>query len=91
LIILGGIFLLVTRVANWRTVAGILGSFVVLTTALILTDAVNYTLDGVFAPVVWHLFAGGLLFGAFFMATDPVTPTRSQAQQAMRENGSTAQ
>ena len=21
----------------------------------------------------WHLLAGGLLFGAFFMATDPVT------------------
>jgi len=79
LIILGGIFLLVTRVANWRTVAGILGSFVVLTTALILTDAVNYTLDGVFAPVVWHLFAGGLLFGAFFMATDPVTSPTSNA------------
>ena len=73
LIILGGMFLLVTRVASWRTVAGILGSFIVLTAALVLTGAVNYELAGVFGPVAWHLFAGGLLFGAFFMATDPVT------------------
>jgi Na+-translocating ferredoxin:NAD+ oxidoreductase RnfD subunit len=26
-----------------------------------------------FAPALWHLFAGGLLFGVFYMATDPVT------------------
>jgi Na+-transporting NADH:ubiquinone oxidoreductase subunit B len=26
-----------------------------------------------YAPVIWHLFAGGFLFGAFFMATDPVS------------------
>ncbi len=83
LIILGGMFLLATRVANWRTVAGILGSFVVLTAALVLTGAVNYTLDGVFGPVVWHLFAGGLLFGAFFMATDPVTSPTSNAGKWM--------
>jgi len=74
LIILGGVFLLLTRVANWRTVASILGSFVVLTGALVAGGAVKYdAMPGVVTPVVWHLFAGGLLFGAFFMATDPVT------------------
>jgi Na(+)-translocating NADH:ubiquinone oxidoreductase B subunit len=73
LIILGGVFLLFTRVASWRTVVSMLGSFVILTTALILGRAVSYPLPGVFGPVMWHLFAGGLLFGAFFMATDPVT------------------
>ncbi|MHC4997965.1 MAG: RnfABCDGE type electron transport complex subunit D [Planctomycetota bacterium] len=26
-----------------------------------------------FADPIWHLFAGGLLFGAFFMVTDPVS------------------
>ena len=75
LIILGGIFLLFTRIASWRTVVSTLGSFVILTAALILGGAVNYPLPGVFVPVVWHLFAGGLLFGAFYMATDPVTGT----------------
>jgi len=66
-ILAGGIFLVVTRVANWRTVAGILISFAVLGGILHAADAER------FGPVIWHLFAGGLLFGAFFMATDPVT------------------
>jgi len=52
-ILIGGGFLLVTRVANWRTVAGILLSFAVLAGILHAADPV--------------------LFGAFFMATDPVT------------------
>ena len=66
-ILIGGIFLLATRVANWRTVAGILVSFAVLAGILHVADGES------FGPVVWHLLAGGLLFGAFFMATDPVT------------------
>ncbi|MBN2272099.1 MAG: RnfABCDGE type electron transport complex subunit D [Sedimentisphaerales bacterium] len=73
LIILGGVFLLFTRVANWRTVVSILGSFIILTAALIASGATKVGIDGLCGPVVWHLFAGGLLFGAFFMATDPVT------------------
>ena len=82
LIIFGGVFLLLTRVANWRTVVGILGSFIVLTSALLIGDAISYErMPGVFGPVVWHLFAGGLLFGAFFMATDPVTgPTTNSGK-----------
>jgi Na+-transporting NADH:ubiquinone oxidoreductase subunit B len=79
LIILGGIFLLFTRVANWRIVASILGSFIILTSALIIGGAVAYPLPGVFNPVMWHLFAGGLLFGAFYMATDPVTSPTTNA------------
>ncbi|MHC4463991.1 MAG: RnfABCDGE type electron transport complex subunit D [Planctomycetota bacterium] len=80
-IILGGVFLLLTRVANWRTVASILGSFVLLTGGLLLTGAVAYEQPGIFGPVLWHLCAGGLLFGAFFMATDPVTsPTTNTAK-----------
>ena len=47
--------------------AGTLGSFVILGAIL------HHVQPNVFGPVVWHLFAGGLLFGAFFMATDPVT------------------
>ena len=66
-ILLGGLFLLLTRVANWRTVVGVLGSFFLLGLAL------NKVHPETFGPVGWHLCAGGLLFGAFFMATDPVT------------------
>ncbi len=82
LIILGGVFLLLTRVANWRTVVSILGSFILLTGALLIGGAISYErMPGVFAPVVWHMCAGGLLFGTFFMATDPVTsPTTNSGK-----------
>jgi Na(+)-translocating NADH:ubiquinone oxidoreductase B subunit len=66
-ILLGGLLLLLTRVANWRTVFGTLGSFAGLGMILHhhLPDMVN--------PVLFNMLSGGLLFGAFFMATDPVT------------------
>jgi len=74
LIILGGVFLLFTRVASWRTVVSIIGSFIILTAALLAGGAISYeVVSGVFGPVIWHLFAGGFLFGTFYMATDPVT------------------
>ncbi len=66
-IVAGGIFLLFTRVASWRIVAGILTSFTLLASIL------HHLQPDRFGPAAWHLAAGGLLFGAFFMATDPVT------------------
>ncbi len=66
-ILLGGIFLVITRIANWRTVVGILGSFALLNVILRVLN------QDMFAPVQFNLLAGGLLFGAFFMATDPVS------------------
>ena len=66
-ILVGGGFLLLVGVANWRTVVGILGSFTVLSAVLHAASPASVP------PVAFHLCAGGLLFGAFFMATDPVT------------------
>jgi Na(+)-translocating NADH:ubiquinone oxidoreductase B subunit len=66
-IIAGGAFLLLTRVGNWRTVAGMLMSFGALGALL------HAIAPGSFGPTGWQMCAGGLLFGAFFMATDPVT------------------
>jgi len=73
LIILGGVFLLLTRVANWRSVASILGSFAILTGILMAHGMESEAMPTIFGSVLWQIFAGGLLFGAFFMATDPVT------------------
>ena len=74
-IIIGGVFLLFTRIANWRTVVSILGSFA------LLGGILHYAQPETVGPVLWHLCAGGLLFGAFFMATDPVTgPTTNAAK-----------
>lgn len=66
-ILVGGLFLVAVGVANWRTVAAVLGSFTLLN--VILHAAAPQAV----APVLFNLLSGGLLFGAFFMATDPVT------------------
>jgi Na+-translocating ferredoxin:NAD+ oxidoreductase RnfD subunit len=66
-ILLGGMFLLVTRVGNWRTPVSVLGSF------LLGGVVLRGLFPEHFGPVGFHLLAGGLLFGALFMATDPVT------------------
>jgi Na+-translocating ferredoxin:NAD+ oxidoreductase RnfD subunit len=39
----------------------------------VLAGILNFYQSERFAPVYWHMCAGGLLFGAFFMTTDPVT------------------
>ncbi len=66
-IILGGIFLLATGISNWRTVFGILISFTALGAVL------HSILPSMVHPVLFNLLSGGILFGTFFMATDPVT------------------
>lgn len=67
LIILCGLFLIMTRVANWRLPLATIGS------ALALAAAMHVAAPDRFAGPLFHLFSGGLLFGAFFMVTDPVT------------------
>jgi len=71
-ILVGGAFLLLVGVANWRTVVGALASFVGLN-VLLRAAAPAHTM-----PVLFNLLSGGLLFGAFFMATDPVTSPVTQ-------------
>lgn len=62
LILIGAIFLLVTKVIDYRIPLAYLGSVFIF--SLILPVRTN----------VWfQLFSGGLLLGAFFMATDHVT------------------
>ena len=66
-VLLGGVFLIVTRVANWRTIVSALAAFAV------TAGAFHWAKPEQFAPASWHLLAGGLLFGVVFMATDPVS------------------
>ena len=66
-IILGGLFLIFTKVANWRIPITYLAS------VFVFAAIGNHFMSDTIAPPVFQLFTGGLLFGAFFMATDPVT------------------
>lgn len=65
--IVGGIFLCLRRTASWEIPAG-----VILTAGLIAFLA---NLVDMASPwtALHHLFGGALLFGAFFIATDPVS------------------
>jgi len=67
LIIVCGILLVVTHVANWRLPLATLVSAMILSLIMYVNDPEQ------FASPLYHLFGGGLLFGAFFMVTDPVT------------------
>jgi Na+-transporting NADH:ubiquinone oxidoreductase subunit B len=67
--LLGGAYLIWSRISSWRIVLGMLASFSL--TILLL----NYVGSN---PVTqmsldWHLVVGGFAFGTIFMATDPVT------------------
>ncbi len=67
LLLAGGLFLLWRRDIDWRIPAGILLSVALFSTALYLVDGTHYP-----GPL-FSVFSGGLLIGAFYMATDPVT------------------
>jgi len=60
LILIGGLLLLVLGIINWRIPLAYIGTVALLTFAL-GQDA------------IFHILAGGLMLGAFFMATDYVT------------------
>ena len=72
LLALGGIYLLVTRAANWRIVASELAAFLALQTALWLAR-VPHASDPLSA-----LLAGSLLLGMLFMSTDPISAAQTQ-------------
>ena len=74
-ILLGLAYLLIKRVADWKVVVAYIGTFAILTLAGGLTVTIG---RGGFIPsygewVLSHLLAGGFLFGATYMVTDPVT------------------
>ncbi|MCM2359105.1 MAG: RnfABCDGE type electron transport complex subunit D [Geobacteraceae bacterium] len=66
-ILLGGIYLLYRKHIDWRIPGSFLGTVFVLTSVVAAVKG-----EGLWYPL-FHLFAGGLFLGAFFMATDWVT------------------
>lgn len=67
LLLLGGLYLLLRRDIDWRIPASILLTVAVFALALFLVSPEQYP-----GPL-FAILSGGLLIGAFFMATDPVT------------------
>ena len=67
LILLGGVYLACRRFLNWRIPVGIFAAAFLLGSILHMIDAHRFP-DGTF-----HVLAGGMMLGAVYMATDPVT------------------
>ena len=72
-IIIGAIYLLIRRSADFRVMLPYLGAFALFS---LIAGLGFYTVDGVTNPATFALFSllsGGVLFGGVFMLTDPVT------------------
>ncbi|HBR86951.1 MAG TPA: NADH:ubiquinone reductase (Na(+)-transporting) subunit B [Candidatus Marinimicrobia bacterium] len=72
LIIIGLLFLIITKIANWRVIVGaLIGLFGTATLTNIMAPLSSNTM--LTLPPHYHLVMGGFLFGLAFMATEPVT------------------
>ncbi|MFT6101837.1 MAG: Na+-transporting NADH:ubiquinone oxidoreductase subunit B [Granulosicoccus sp.] len=77
MIFVGGFFLLVTRIASWRIMAGVMLGMVATSS---LFNFIGSDTNPMFnVPWYWHLMVGGFAFGMVFMATDPVSSSMTNA------------
>lgn len=70
-ILVGAVVLLLTRIAAWRIMLGVLIGMIFLST---LFNFIGSDTNPMFSvPWHWHLVVGSFAFGLVFMATDPVS------------------
>lgn len=80
LLIAGGIFLIASKVITWIIPVVYIGSFAILSWAL---GGIPYGLGAFHGEILFPLFSGGLMLGAFFMATDWVTTPTTPLGEAI--------
>lgn len=66
-ILLGGVVLVAMKIVNWRVPLSMLLGALIFGGIFWLVDPSSY------ANPIYHIFAGGFMFGAFYMASDWVT------------------
>lgn len=70
-ILIGGAFIVITGIASWRIISGVMLGMVAVSC---LFNIIGSDSNHMFAlPWYWHLVTGGFAFGMIFMATDPVS------------------
>ncbi len=78
LLLAGGIFLIATHIITWRIPVIYIGSFAILSW---IFGGIPYGLGAFSGEILVPVFSGGLMLGAFFMATDWVTtPTTPKGE-----------
>ncbi len=76
-ILIGGLWLLHTKIASWRIVLGVVIGVVVTSTLFNGFGPAGNPMAAM--PWYWHFAVGGLMLAMFFMATDPVSASMTQA------------
>jgi len=71
LLLIGGIFLIITKTINWRIPFGMTASLFVINTIAVLAK------PGTYPTPLYSILGGGFALGALFMATDMVTSPSS--------------
>jgi electron transport complex protein RnfD len=66
-LLLGGLFLLARKLIKWQVPATFIG------TVALISAIAHHVRPELTPPALYHVLAGGLMIGAFFMATDMVT------------------
>ena len=69
-LLIGGVYLLARRVIDWRIPLTFIGTVAI---AYFIKTGTLYSMESGSQNVVYQLLSGGLILGAFFMATDYVT------------------
>jgi RnfABCDGE-type electron transport complex D subunit len=77
LILAGGVFLIARRIISWHAPLAMLAGVALPALAMNLVAPDHYA-----GPLV-HLLSGGVMLGAFFIATDPVTSPNTAAGQLL--------
>ena len=75
LILLGGLYIVYKKSAKWRLVVGCLAGAMVMATALRYGGVANVP------PLPYVLCSGSLLFGAFFIVTEPISGAKTETGQ----------
>lgn len=75
--LIGLAFLLITRIASWRIVAGCAIGLTAMSMFFFLFKGEN-SLSFFSLPPYWHMVLGGFAFGSIFMATDPVSSSATE-------------
>ncbi len=74
IILLCGIYLLVTKTASWRLMLG--GLIGVGAASLLFRQGLGYTDVGQVPPLAWQVLSGTTLYAMVFMVTEPVSAPR---------------
>ncbi len=70
-ILIGGAFIVITGIASWRIIGGVMIGMIAIST---LFNFIGSDTNNMFElPWYWHFVMGGFAFGMVFMATDPVS------------------